>query len=108
MAEDGTPLERILKHEGMREAFELLTEQLSGSDVTSLLLEVSRQRADKITPAELMRRHRRDRFVAPATAPFSGLRRAEEACIGALLPSFKKGRLFISGIGLDRLAIAIG
>jgi hypothetical protein len=88
MAEEGTPLERILKRDGMRAAFELLSEQLSGSDLTSLLLEVFQRRAERVTPAELMRRYGRDRFVAPTPIPFSAFRAVEEACLGALPESF--------------------
>ncbi|GAA0576081.1 hypothetical protein HPO96_15605 [Kribbella sandramycini] len=45
-----------------------LTDGLSGSDLQSLLLELSRERAAKVTPARLLERWRGDRFVQPSTA----------------------------------------
>jgi hypothetical protein len=81
-------LDRILRDPRMRETFELLTEELSGADLTSLLLEVFRRRAERLTPADVLRRHRRDRFVAPATVPFGWLRCVEDACVVALPDEF--------------------
>ncbi|MDP9295929.1 MAG: hypothetical protein M3O88_04435 [Actinomycetota bacterium] len=87
---DRPPLERILRQPRMREAFRLLAEDLSGADLTSVLLEVFRRRAERVTPAELMRRLNRDRFVAPTPTPFSGLRTVEEACLRALPERFER------------------
>lgn len=47
-------------------AFELLAEQLGGSELQSVLLEVIARRAAARTPAEVLAQYRRDRFVAPA------------------------------------------
>ena len=71
-------LDRILRQPRMREAFDLLTDELSGSDLTSLLLEVFRRRAEKLTPADVVRRSRRDRFVRGVAVPFEWLRRVED------------------------------
>ena len=57
---------------------------LSGSDLTTLLLEVMRGRAETVTPAEIVRRFERDRFVAPVPVPFARMRSTEEAILGAL------------------------
>ena len=70
----------------------LLVEQLSarglsGTKLTTLLLEVYRRRALRVTPAEVMRRYRDDRFVAAPTIPARDLRRAEDRLIAALPPS---------------------
>src|SRR6187401_858994 len=81
-------LDRILRQPRMREAFELLTEDLSGADLSSLLLEVFRRRAEQLSPADVLRRHRGDRFVAPATVPLEWLRRVEDACVFALPEGF--------------------
>jgi hypothetical protein len=66
---------------------DLLASRLSGADLTTLLLEVFRRRALDLTPAEVMRRYRSDRFVGPSPIPHEALRRAENALIGALHPS---------------------
>lgn len=70
----------------------LLVEQLSrtglsGTKLTTLMLEVCRRRALRVTPAEVMRRYRTDRFVASPTIPARELRRAEDRLIAALPPS---------------------
>ena len=61
---------------------------LSGSDFTSLMLEVARRRAANQTPAELMRRYRGDRFVRPAGTTWRGLQQAE-ALLASNLPEFE-------------------
>jgi hypothetical protein len=50
---------------GTREA---LTDGLSPSELQTALLDVSRSRAEAVTPARLMQRWRDDRFVRPSTA----------------------------------------
>lgn len=68
------------------DVLDLLADRLSGSELTTLLLEASRRRALRMTPAEVMRRYRADRFVA-AGLPARELRRAEDRLIAALPPS---------------------
>ena len=63
---------------------ERLSARLSGADLTTLLLEVFRRRALELSPAEVLRRYRSDRFVAPSPIPYAALRRAEDALVGAL------------------------
>ena len=58
--------------------------ELSGSDFTSLMLEVARRRAARETPATVVRRYRADRFVRPASSSWRELRRAEELLTGHL------------------------
>jgi hypothetical protein len=50
---------------GSRDA---LIDQLSPSDLQSVLLDVSRERAAKVTPARLLQRWQQDRFVQPTTS----------------------------------------
>ncbi len=50
---------------GSREA---LIDGLSPSDLQSVLLDVSRERAAKVTPARLLQRWQQDRFVQPSTS----------------------------------------
>jgi len=58
--------------------------ELSGSDFTSLMLEVARRRAARETPATVARRYRADRFVRPAAPPWRQLRHAEDLMTGNL------------------------
>lgn len=46
-----------------------LADRLSAADLQSLLLEVYRRRAARLTPADLLRQYERDRFVAPSPIP---------------------------------------
>jgi hypothetical protein len=62
---------------------------LSGSDFTSLMLEVARRRAAHQTPAALIRRYRGDRFVRPADLPWRRLRQAEDVLASHLPPEFE-------------------
>jgi hypothetical protein len=59
-------LDRVLAIDGADEALRLLAEELSGSDLTTLLLEVARRRVQQIQPSDVMQQYGRDRFVAPA------------------------------------------
>lgn len=81
------PPNRVLQKIGGAPTLAALSE-LQGADLTTLLLEVFRQRADRLTAADLLRRYRTDRFVAPAAVPFHDLRRAEDLVIAALPPGF--------------------
>lgn len=78
-------LARVLPAIGGDEAIERLA-RLSGSDFTTVMLEVARRRAAAQTPATVLRRYRTDRFVQPATTPWLRLRRAEDL-LGACLPA---------------------
>ena len=66
---------------------DLLATRLSGADLTTLLLEVFRRRALELSPAEVMRRYRSDRFVGPSPIAHAALRRAQDALIRSLPPS---------------------
>jgi hypothetical protein len=59
---------------------------LSGSDFTSLMLAVARQRAAQETPASLLRRYRSDRFVQPGGISWELLRTAEDRMAAHLPP----------------------
>jgi hypothetical protein len=72
---------------GLREVLDVLADRLSGSELTTLLLEASRRRALRVTSAEVMRRYRTDRFVGASPLPARDLRRAEDRLIAALPPS---------------------
>ena len=71
---------------GTREALAAL----SNSDLRSWLLAVARHRAENVTPADLMRRWKEDRFVAPARVdPRAAIR--GEAPLWELLPDHVQG-----------------
>jgi hypothetical protein len=59
---------------------------LSGSDFTTVMLEVVKRRAARETPATVLRRYTRDRFVRPGGTPWRGARRAEDILLGCLPP----------------------
>lgn len=60
---------------------------LSGSDFTSVMLEVVKRRAASQTPASVLRRYRSDRFVLPGEVSWWSIERAAEALLHALPPS---------------------
>jgi hypothetical protein len=57
---------------------------LSGSDFTTVMLEVAKRRAARETPGSVLRRYSSDRFVRPSTIEWRSLRRAEDALLGCL------------------------
>ena len=59
-------IDRILKEVGVPELFNILSEQLNPSDLQSLLLEVYRKRATKISPSFLLQQHLNNRFAKPS------------------------------------------
>jgi hypothetical protein len=81
-------LDRIIGAAGGTALLKVLADDLSGADLTTLLLEVFRRRAERLSPADVMRRYRTDRFVAPAQMDAAALRRAEGTMLGALPPGF--------------------
>ena len=107
-------LARVARGIGGTEVIDRLA-ALSGSDFASVMLEVVRRRADRETPASVLRRYQHDRFVRPGGTSWRASQRAEDILLGCLpadvevvtlapLLASKKERLLISGYGLDRLA----
>jgi hypothetical protein len=64
--QDSAVIERVWSRlpEGARTVLET---ELSATDLKSLLLSIARTRARRVSPAEVLRRWRSDRFVRPAT-----------------------------------------
>ncbi len=60
-------LDRITKKSGVPDLIDILSSQLSGADLNSLLLEVFRQKTEQIQAAELLQAYRQNRFVQPAS-----------------------------------------
>ena len=76
-------LDRVLPRIGGSETLDRLA-ALSGSDFTSVMLELARRRAARETPASVLRRYERDRFVRPGQTSALALRRVEDALLGGL------------------------
>jgi hypothetical protein len=87
--DDAGALRRILEEVGRPDLVDLLADDLSGADLTTLLLEVMRRKASRVAAPDLMRRYGADRFVAPAVAGSDRLRRVEEGLIRSLPPAFE-------------------
>jgi len=80
-------LERVLREAGDPALADRLA-GLSGSSLTTLLLEVLWRQASRLTAADVMRRYGTDRFVAPSALDFAALRRAEDGMLAALPAGF--------------------
>jgi hypothetical protein len=81
----GNALDRAAREIGGMELVDRLA-ALSGSDFTTIMLEVVRRRAARETPATVLRRYQRDRFVRPGGTPWRSGRRAEDVLLGCLSP----------------------
>ncbi|MGD0553517.1 MAG: hypothetical protein ABSA93_00915 [Streptosporangiaceae bacterium] len=77
------PLHRVRDSVGGAEVVDRLS-QLSGSDFTTLMLEVARRRAARETPASVLRRYRTDRFSQPGRISYRKLLRAETLIVDHL------------------------
>jgi hypothetical protein len=76
-------LDRVAREVGGTELVDRLA-ALSGSDFTTLMLEVVRRRAARETPGNVLRRYQRDRFVRPGRTPWPSGRRAEDVMLRCL------------------------
>ncbi|MFC4811485.1 hypothetical protein [Paenibacillus sp. GCM10023250] len=74
-------LESIPGRPNRADVIRLLAEDLSGSELNTLLLEVFRARTAASSAADLLRRYRENRFVQPAAADPIALRRLELALL---------------------------
>lgn len=82
-------LDRILADPGAATAVPVLGDELSGADVTTLLLEVARRRAGRLRAADVLRQYERDRFVAPGQVAAVALARLEADALATAEPSFE-------------------
>jgi hypothetical protein len=81
-------LSRILAKSERADVMTALCERLSGTEMTTLLLEVARRRASKLTPSDILAQYQRDRFVSPATVDFYRLGAMARLAIDAVSPPF--------------------
>lgn len=70
-------LKRINKELGIERTVELLTERISGSDLSTLLLEVFREKAKKLGPGELLKKYQTNRVVQPVSIDLINLKKLE-------------------------------
>ncbi len=85
---DTTALDRVLRQAGDPELADRLG-ALAGADLTTLLLRVMRDRTGRMSPADVLRRYREDRFVAPATLSPQRLRATEDRLFSLLPDDFQ-------------------
>jgi hypothetical protein len=81
-------LQRVLREAGDTALADRLA-GLPGTALTTLLLEVLRRQASRLSAADVLRRYGTDRFVAPAEVGFAALRRAEDGLLAALPAGFE-------------------
>jgi hypothetical protein len=70
-------VQKILDRIGQPELVNLLSHDLSGTELNSLLLEVFHARASAMNAGQLMKTYRQNRFVKPADLPVIQLRQME-------------------------------
>jgi hypothetical protein len=66
-------IRKIEEKTGIPGIVEMLSEKLSGAELSSLLMEVYAGKAKKITPPLLLRQYRQNRFAHPAGTDMTGL-----------------------------------
>ena len=70
-------VEKILKRINRPDLVSVLTNELSGSELNSLLLEIFEQKTKSISPPELLNQYQVNRFVKPSDLPVLELKRME-------------------------------
>jgi hypothetical protein len=80
-------LKRICEEHGS-ESLDLLADGLSGADVSTVLLEVARRRAEKRRPSEVLTQYERDRFVRPSTVDGRRMIETEALAIASIEDHF--------------------
>jgi hypothetical protein len=76
MPDRATLLRRILRRADAPHVIDQLA-SLSGTELTTVLLEIMRLRADAVSPAALLQAYQRNRFVGPSPVPSAALRDTE-------------------------------
>jgi len=73
--------ELIAQKSGYKNLVDELNERLSGSELNSLLIELFRKRVKTISPAELLRQFKKNRFAAPSSIDPIPFREFELRCL---------------------------
>jgi hypothetical protein len=74
-------LARLVGDADLAQVLTVLSERISGADLTTLLMEVARRRAHRLSPSDVLEQYRRDRFVGTAPIDFRRLRVIEDLAI---------------------------
>ena len=82
-------IERIERKAGIPGLATVLAEQVSPTDLQSLLLEVYRQQAGHRTPAQVLADHENNRFTRPSQVTSQDLLDWEQTAFAALTPEFE-------------------
>ena len=82
-------VDRIVRESGVANLLDILVEQLTSSDLQSLLLEVYRRRAAKQTPATLLTSYEHNRFVRPSTISSQLLLEIDRLAMSLAAPLFE-------------------
>ncbi|GAB4037062.1 hypothetical protein [Spirosoma gilvum] len=72
---------KIAERIGRPDLIDILTNELSGSELTSLLLDVFDRKAAQLSPADLLRAYQSNRFVQPADIDIIGNRALEDQAL---------------------------
>jgi hypothetical protein len=64
--------------------------RMPGAELTTVMLEVMRRRAEALDPADVLRRYTSDRFAVPGALDPRAVRRAEELAFASLPASFEQ------------------
>lgn len=80
--------ERIERDLGVPGLVDALGRRIGGADLTSLLMEVARNRAASVEPSTVIGRHERDRFSRPSPIDLGSIRRAEDALLSSIPEHF--------------------
>ncbi|TNE58062.1 MAG: hypothetical protein EP344_10490 [Bacteroidetes bacterium] len=78
-----TFIEQICKRTGIPGLPDILARQLTGSELSSLLLEVFHQRSRQISPSDVLRTYQQNRFVQPSGVDALAFRRFEQQWLDA-------------------------
>ncbi|MGD9703789.1 MAG: hypothetical protein AB7Q42_18070 [Acidimicrobiia bacterium] len=79
---------RLVDDPQLSEVLSVLGEQISGADLTALLMEIVRRRAGRLQPSDVLGQYQRDRFVAPAAIELGHLRSIEDIAVEETAPRF--------------------
>ena len=77
-------LQRIERATGVPGLVDILTDRLPPTDLQSLLLEVFRRRAGRLSPARVLAQYEHNRFVTPSPVPPATLAAFDQVAFGVL------------------------
>ena len=77
-----------MREHGGEELLDALGARMSGSDLTTLMLDVMQRRVAALTPSQVLAQYERDRFVQPAAADAHRLLELEKLAFDVVCPPF--------------------